>query len=95
MKEGKYTPSLKITNYKAIGKNTLVGAFDLLLPSGLAVYGAMIHRKNDSEWIAFPGKPYTKDGKTEYTKLVDIPDRDTRDKFNALVIAALQSAGHI
>jgi hypothetical protein len=86
---------VKIANYKAIGKNTLVGSFDLLLASGIVICGAMVHVKGDSTWIAFPGRPYTVNGAVSYAKLIDIPDRDTRDKFNSLVLDALRSAGHI
>jgi UDP:flavonoid glycosyltransferase YjiC (YdhE family) len=87
---------LKISNWKLLNKNSLVAAFDLALPSGICVYGAMLMRSGGSEWISFPGIPIgEKDGKKTYKPVVAIPDRDTRDKFNAQVISALQSAGHI
>ena len=96
---------MKISNWKLLNKNSLVAAFDLALPSGICVYGAMLMRSGGSEWISFPGIPIKgapslrdigeKDGKKTYKPVVAIPDRDTRDKFNAQVISALQSAGHI
>lgn len=87
---------MTITNYKPINKKTLIGVFDLTLPSGLCIYGAMCHRKDDVGFITFPGKPYTgKSGDTLYAKIVDIPDRDRRDKFNEQVIAALKERGHV
>lgn len=87
--------SLRVENYKSINKNTLIAAFDLYLPSGIAIYGVMYHLKGESAWIAFPGKSYQKDGATTYAKLIEIPDRDRRDKFNAAVIAVLKEEGHI
>lgn len=88
-------PTLKVENYKVINKNTLMGAFDLYLPSGIVIYGVMYHLKGDSAWCAFPGRPYQKDGQTTYAKLIEIPDRERRDRFNAQVIAVLRDAGHI
>lgn len=86
---------MNITNYKPINKNTLIAAFDLAMPSGICIYGALYHVKDGSAWIAFPGRPYQKDGATTYAKLVDIPDRATRDKFNATVIGALKAGGFV
>lgn len=90
------------SGYKPLNKNTLVGVFDLTLDSGIVLYGMMLMKKNDSQWVSFPGKPIIrdgqasmKDGKQEYAKLADIPDRARRDAFNAQVIAALKEAGHI
>ena len=59
------------------------------------IFGVMLHKKNDSTWIAFPGIPYEKDGKKSYKPVVEIPNRGRRDKFNEQVIAALKSAGHV
>lgn len=93
---------MTISNYKPLNKNTLIGVFDLTLSTGIVIYGAMFMRKSDSEWITFPGRPIVKDGqavlkegKQDYAKLIDIPDRATRDKFNAQVIAELKKQGHL
>ena len=93
---------MKVSNYKQINKGALVGAFDLALPSGMCIYGAMYMKSGVNSWCNFPGKPIVKDGKPvlkdgkqDYAKLIDIPDRTTRDKFNAQVIQALKDAGHV
>lgn len=93
---------MTVTNYKLLNKNTLIGIFDLALDSGITLYGMMLMAKNESRWISFPGRPIVKDGqasmkdgKQEYAKLIEIPDRERRDKFNAAVIAVLKEEGHI
>lgn len=81
---------LKISNFKTIGKNSLIAAFDLELPSGMTINGAMLMRSGESEWISFPGIPTgEKDGKKTYKPVVSIPNRDRRDKFNEQVLQAL------
>lgn len=91
---------MKISNFKPIGKNSLVAAFDLELPSGMTITGAMLMRSGESEWISFPSipqyqktedsfKPILKDGKQTYKPVVSIPNRERRDKFNELVLQAL------
>ena len=80
-----------VTEYKAVAKNTLVGTFTLRLdPIGLTIRECLFHRKQSDggshEWVAFPARPYTKDGKTEYAKILDWPDRDTWDRFQAAIV---------
>jgi hypothetical protein len=85
-----------VSNWKSIGKNTLVGAFDLELASGFLIHGVMYFEKSDSSWCAFPGIPFEKqDGTKSYKPILEIPDRARRDEFNAKVIAALKQGGHI
>lgn len=84
---------MKITNYKAIGKNTLIGAFDLELPSGICLYGVMLMTNEKGSWVNFPGIPYERDGKTQYKPVVNIPERDRRDAFNTMTLTALRESG--
>ena len=39
-----------ILNFKPVDKNTLRAVFDIQLPSGLIICGAMLHVKNDRGW---------------------------------------------
>lgn len=81
---------MNITNYKEINRGSLIAAFDLALPSGMVIHGAMLMESSGSKWISFPGIPYDLAGKKMYRPVVDIPDRDRRDRFNALVLEALE-----
>jgi len=93
---------LKVSNWKSINKNSLIGSFDLELSSGFFIQGAMLLGKEGRQWISFPGipmykdnQPMMKDGKQQYRNVFSIPDRERRDKFSEQVISVLQSAGHL
>lgn len=85
-----------VIEYKPIGKNTLVGTFTLRLdPIGLTIKECLFHRKPSDngarEWVAFPARPYQKDGKTEYMKILDWPDRSTWDRFQAAIVPRVKA----
>lgn len=86
---------MTVSNYKPIGKGSLLGAFDLDTPSSFRFTGALLMGKDGSMWVSFPGIPYERDGKKGYKPVVEIPDRGRRDKFNQLVIDALRAEGFI
>jgi hypothetical protein len=77
---------------------TLRGFFNLTLPSGIVLNGSTLFEKGDSRWIGFPGAPQIEagrhridpaTGKPAWTPVMEIPDRDTRDRFTALALAAV------
>ena len=78
-------------------QNTLRAVFNIELPSGLVICGAMLHTKNNHWWIGMPGKPFQKpDGSQSWSKVVDFRDKQTHRKFQDLVtplaVAALEQA---
>jgi len=87
-------------NWRRVEKNTLRGFFDLVLPSGIVVKGCTFHRKDDASWVGLPASPQLdrdgkalitpKTGKIAYTAVIEIPDRPTRDKFQAQALAAVE-----
>jgi len=85
--------SFKITNPRRLGKNTLVGAFDLEMPSGLKINGVMLFEKNSKRWINFPSKEWVKpDGTKSYSPLLEFASRDVADHFQALVLPLAEEA---
>lgn len=79
-------------DYKPIGAKTLVGSFTLRLdPIGLTIYDCLHHRHEAKEWVAFPGRPYQKDGETRYARLLDFSDRSTWDTFQRVILQRLQT----
>lgn len=86
---------MTVSNYKPIGKGSLIGAFDLDTPSGFKFTGAMLMEKDGRMWISFPGIPYDINGKKGYKPVVEVPDRSRRDRFNQVVIEALRAEGFI
>ena len=78
---------ITITNARKIGKGALIGFFDVTLASGMKLNSCTLLSKNGKKWIGLPSREYAKtDGTKAYQPLVEIPDREARDKFNAAVL---------
>jgi hypothetical protein len=79
--------AVTIHNAKAVTKNTLRGFFDVELPSGLKINGCTLHAKDGKSWVGLPAREWQKpDGSKSWTPMVEINDREARDKFNAAVL---------
>jgi hypothetical protein len=87
--------AFKITNHRRLDKNSLVGVFDLELPSGLKINGAMLFAKNGKRWVSFPSKEWVKqDGTRSFSPLIEFADRSIADKFQSVVTPlAVQALG--
>jgi hypothetical protein len=82
-----------VTNPKLIRKNTLIGSFDLQMPSGLIVRGAMLFEKDGRRWVSFPSKEWTKqDGTKAYSPILEFADRSIAGKFQAAVLPFVEGA---
>ena len=88
----------RVTNFRAISKNTLQGVFDLELPfAGLILRGCALHERDDKRWLGWPGKPYVKsDGSQSWSAIVDFVDNKSKylfqDEVLPLVLAAMAEA---
>jgi hypothetical protein len=83
----------QITNVKQIRKNSLVGSFDLEMPSGLIVRGAMLFEKDGKRWVNFPSKEWTKqDGTKGYFPLLEFASREIGDRFQKQVLPLVDEA---
>ena len=74
-----------LSNYRPVGKNTLVGVCDIEIPHWhLRIRGCLYHRKNDKEWVDFPSREWIdqRDGNRKYADLI------TADRFQAAVLPA-------
>jgi hypothetical protein len=82
-----------ISNAKSIRKNSLIGFFDLQMPSGLIVRGAMLFEKSGKRWVSFPSKDWVKpDGTKSYSPLIEFADRSIADKFQSAVLPLAEGA---
>jgi hypothetical protein len=82
-----------ISNANLIRKNSLVGSFDLQMPSGIIVRGAMLLEKNGQRWINFPSKEWSKpDGKKGYMPLIEFSSAGVRDRFQAHILPLAEQA---
>jgi hypothetical protein len=76
-----------VTNAKLLNKHTLVGSFDLQMPSGLVVRGAMLFEKTGKRWVNFPSKEWVKsDGTKSYSPLLEFSSREVNDRFQQQVL---------
>ena len=84
----------KIFNARGVSKGTLVGTFDLTLPSGLIIYGVMLHRHSAGKsWIGFPSKEWLNgDNKRAFAPLIGFADEETRKRFSSQVLPLALSA---
>jgi hypothetical protein len=86
---------ITISNARKIGKGALIGFFDVTLPSVMKLNSCTLLSKKDGtgRFIGLPSKEYVKsDGTKAYQPIVEIPDREARDKFNAMVLPAAERA---
>jgi hypothetical protein len=86
------------TGWVARQSKTLLGFFTLRLPSGIVLHDCSLHESGDRRWVGLPNKPQIDQdgqhrvderGKRLYSPCVEIPDRATRDRFQALALAAV------
>jgi hypothetical protein len=82
---------MKISDWKALNKNTLRGIFTLALPSGMAIHGCMLHVKNGSRWIGLPAKEYQVNGERKFSRLIEFTSKDRHERFQAEVLTALDA----
>jgi hypothetical protein len=85
--------SFTVTNARLIHKNSLVGCFDLQMPSGLVVRGVMLLESNGRRWINFPSKEWTKpDGSRGFSPLLEFASREIADRFQRQVLPLAEQA---
>lgn len=88
--------ALQVTSWKAFRKNTLLGFFDLTLPSGMIVHGCSVHERDGERWIGLPAQKFTKaDGSAGFTPVIDFTSKEARQKFQEQALAAIAASGEV
>jgi hypothetical protein len=87
------------SNWQPFERNSLRGFFDLWLASGLLLHRCSYHRHRDKRRVALPGCPQLDPdgrqridpatGRKLYSAVASIPDRSTREAFQAQALAAV------
>jgi DNA-binding cell septation regulator SpoVG len=78
-----------VRQFRPFEKNTLLGFLELELPSGLIIHDITLHEKGDSRWVSMPAKQYEKNGEKTWIPLVEFTSKETRERFQAAALAAL------
>jgi hypothetical protein len=95
--------TITCTDFRPLRKNTLCGFAKVRINEmRLVIHDLAIHRKGDSRWAQLPAKPMLKDGaaifkdgKAQYTTILEFDHRDVRQAFSDRVIqAVLQVDSH-
>jgi hypothetical protein len=85
--------SFAISNPRLLQRGALVGTFDLEMPSGLIIRGALLFEKDGKRWVGFPSKEWTKqDGTKGYYPLIEFASREISDNFQKAVLPLTESA---
>jgi hypothetical protein len=50
-----------------------------------------LHEKNGSRWISPPARKWEKNGETGWTNLVDFDSRESRQRFQAAALGAVDA----
>lgn len=80
----------QVVEWKPYAKNTLAAFVSFRLPSGMILNECTLHIKSASRWIGLPARPYEKqDGTRGWQPVIEIPDRNARDKFQRAALAAV------
>jgi hypothetical protein len=88
----KEEPSVTISNWKAVEKNTLRGLFSVTLPSGMVIHKVSFHEKNGQRWIGLPAEK--RGDACVFTPLIEFTSRSVADNFRRQVIDELKALGH-
>jgi hypothetical protein len=86
------TNGFHISNYRHIGKGTLVDTFTLHLASGMIIHNVMLHLKADKRWIGLPAREYQVNGERKFARIIEFTDKSTAEKFMVAAMAALESS---
>jgi hypothetical protein len=82
-----------VTNAKLINKNSLIGRFDLEMPSGMVIRDMLLLESGGRRWCNFPSEKYEKsDGTTGWKPFIAFADRKTADRFQSQVVPLAMSA---
>ena|SRR5262245_53551421 len=82
-----------ISSAKLIRKNSLVGAFDLELPSGMIIRGAMLLESGGRRWVNLPSESYQKpDGTKGWKPFIEFVSKEVRASFQSQVLPLAERA---
>ncbi len=92
--------ALRISNFKPLSRNTLIGFCSVKHPSGLVLHEVGIHHRDGRWWASPPARPILIDGqhaldergRGRWQQLVDFSGRDARQNWSNAVVAAFHEA---
>jgi hypothetical protein len=85
--------SVRASDLKMIGENTLGATIDLIIPKWhLVIRGAPWSQKGGHEWVAVPATEWSdRNGTPEFSNILEFTDRETAGRFQGAVLAAVHA----
>ena len=91
------------TKFREVRKGALLGFADIELASGLTIVDCTLMEKDGSRWCSPPAKAHLdqdrrqviKDGKPQYAAVITFKSKDTRDKWSAQAVEAIEAVAVI
>jgi hypothetical protein len=86
------TPAQKFraSNWKHIGKHSLVGSADIATPAGVIYRGVMLHQRDGKRWTQIPSREWLKpDGNKAYVPIIEFAAVEKWQAFNSACLAAI------
>jgi hypothetical protein len=82
-------PPVIATNWRPIGKNTLVGTADVVL-GRLILKGVCYHRSGDKRWVGFPAREWLdRAGQRQFSDIVGFTNPDAGRRMREAVLQAI------
>jgi len=84
---------IEITKYTRIGKGSIVGKFDIIIPKwgGFYIRDMILFQKGNAKWIGFPSKQYESEGQKKYFNYNGFKENTMLDAFQSQVMKALET----
>jgi hypothetical protein len=93
-------PPVKLISWKPHVSGSMVGFVDVRMPSGLEIFGVLVHVQGSRRWCAPPGKLMLgpngqllrePDGRPAYGKLLGFMTHGVRSSWSRQILAALDA----
>lgn len=89
--------NLVLREFRAFKRNSLRGFATVELPSGLIIKDIPVLESGNGRWAALPskpqikdGSPVLKDGKLQYTPILEWRSRELSDGFSEAVVSLIE-----
>lgn len=89
--------NLEISKFREVNKSTLQGFLSVKINDlGLEVRDIALHRKNGSEWLQMPSRPYIDSaGNKKYAFILDWFNAQDKTQFETKVFGLLRRDNHV
>lgn len=83
------TACFMVKEWRPYSKNTLRAFVSFEIPPGMILHGCTLHERDGSRWVGMPARQYQKDGISTWAPIVELTNKEARDRFQAAALAAI------